>query len=189
MIDTLNANLHNLKKPKFFKDLCLKNKNYFVLTLHRPSNVDDINQLQMLIEKIASGVRELPIIFPAHPRTTKILSEQINLPSNIYLVEPQPYLEFNFIVKNAKAVITDSGGITEETTVMGVPCMTLRENTERPETISIGTNELIGNDPDKMNKALDKLFKGNWKKGDIPYLWDGMSGKRIVDHLEKILCT
>ena len=96
------------------------------------------------------------------------------------------YLEFNYLVKNAKAVITDSGGITEETTVMGVPCLTLRDNTERPETCTIGTNELIGTNPANIKPALDKLFDGNWKKGGIPKLWDGKTSQRIVDSLLKI---
>ena len=102
------------------------------------------------------------------------------------MIEPLGYLEFNYLVERSKAVITDSGGITEETTVMGIPCMTLRNNTERPETISIGTNELIGTDPKAIKPALDKLFNGDWKKGSIPELWDGKAAERIVDHLLKI---
>jgi UDP-N-acetylglucosamine 2-epimerase (non-hydrolysing) len=102
-------------------------------------------------------------------------------------VDPQPYLEFNFLVKHAKAVITDSGGITEETTVMGVPCLTLRDTTERPETVTIGTNELIGTDPTKLKPALDKLFAGQWKTGSIPEKWDGKTGERIVAELERLL--
>jgi UDP-N-acetylglucosamine 2-epimerase (non-hydrolysing) len=103
------------------------------------------------------------------------------------LVEPQPYLEFNYLVKHAKAVITDSGGITEETTVMGVPCMTLRDNTERPETVSMGTNALIGSDPNKLAPALDRLFAGDWQQGAVPELWDGRTGERIVAALESLL--
>ena len=95
------------------------------------------------------------------------------------------YLEFNYLVKNAKAVITDSGGITEETTVMGIPCITLRDNTERPETITVGTNELIGTNPEAIKPALEKLFSDNWKKGGIPELWDGKAAERIVEHLLK----
>src|SRR5690606_8490733 len=105
---------------------------------------------------------------------------------NLKIVEPLGYLEFNYLVENAKAVITDSGGITEETTVMGIPCITLRDNTERPETITIGTNELIGTNPAGIKPTLDKLFAGNWKKGGIPELWDGNAADRIVEHLEKI---
>src|SRR5437762_1587332 len=105
------------------------------------------------------------------------------------LVGPQPYLEFNWLVKHAKAVITDSGGITEEATVMGVPCLTLRDTTERPETIALGTNELIGTDPTQLLPALDRLFAGQWKKGGIPEKWDGKSGERIVAALERLLAT
>ena len=103
--------------------------------------------------------------------------------SNLHIVEPMGYLEFNYLVESAKAVITDSGGITEETTVLCIPCITLRNNTERPETISIGTNELIGTDPLAIRPALDKLFAGEWKKGGIPVLWDGKSAERIVNVL------
>jgi UDP-N-acetylglucosamine 2-epimerase (non-hydrolysing) len=102
------------------------------------------------------------------------------------MVEPMGYLEFNYLVQNAKAVITDSGGITEEATILKVPCITLRDNTERPETITIGTNELIGTNPDNIKPALEKLFRGDWKKGGIPEKWDGKAASRIVEHLENI---
>ena len=102
------------------------------------------------------------------------------------MIEPLSYLEFNYLVEKSKAVITDSGGITEETTVMGIPCMTLRNNTERPETISIGTNELLGTNPETIKPALDKLLDGEWKKGNIPYLWDGKTSERIIDVLTNI---
>ncbi len=101
----------------------------------------------------------------------------------LHIISPLGYLEFNYFVEHAKAVITDSGGITEETTVMGVPCMTLRNNTERPETVEMGTNELLGTNPDAIKPALEKLFAGNWKKGTIPELWDGKAAERIVKHL------
>jgi UDP-N-acetylglucosamine 2-epimerase (non-hydrolysing) len=104
------------------------------------------------------------------------------------MVDPQPYLQFNYLVQHSKAVITDSGGVTEETTVMGVPCMTLRNSTERPETVAMGTNELLGTDPSALASAFEKLFAGQWKKGSIPPLWDGKTGARIVSHLEQLLC-
>jgi len=103
------------------------------------------------------------------------------------LVEPQPYLEFTYLVKNAKAVITDSGGITEEATVLDIPCMTLRDSTERPETISVGSNELVGTRPENIKPFIEKLFDGTWKRGGIPEKWDGQAGLRILTHLEKIL--
>ena len=99
------------------------------------------------------------------------------------MIEPLGYLEFNYLVENSLAVITDSGGITEETTVMGIPCITLRDNTERPETVEIGTNELIGTNPKAIKPALEKLFNGNWKKGRIPELWDGKAAERIIGHI------
>jgi len=108
------------------------------------------------------------------------------LPDFVY-AEPMSYLEFNFLVKNSMAVITDSGGITEEATVMGVPCLTLRDTTERPETVTVGTNELVGTDPSKLKPALDRLFAGQWKKGGIPEKWDGKTGERICTVLEQLL--
>ncbi len=110
-----------------------------------------------------------------------------DFPKNIIPVAPQPYLEFNWLVQHAKAVITDSGGITEETTVMGIPCLTLRDTTERPETITMGTNELIGTDPVRLKPALDRLFEGKWKKGRIPEKWDGKTGERIVSILDELI--
>jgi UDP-N-acetylglucosamine 2-epimerase (non-hydrolysing) len=183
MIDTLLANQANFKQPLFYEELGLEKKGYLVLTLHRPANVDEGATLRKLMETIASGVEGLPVIFPIHPRTAKVFNELGISAPNLHIVEPLGYLEFNYLVQNAKAVITDSGGITEETTVMGVPCITLRENTERPETVSVGTNELVGANPEKVGTALDKLFSGEWKKGGIPFLWDGKAAERIVKHL------
>ena len=188
MIDTLLVNLPRLQKPEFWDDLALKAGEYFVVTLHRPANVDTGDGFARLLAAIAEGTRGLPVVFPVHPRTAKTLRDLNEVPASFRLVDPQPYLEFNYLVKNAKAVITDSGGITEETTVMGVPCMTLRDNTERPETVTTGTNELIGTNPAALAPALDKLFAGQWKKGGIPEMWDGKTGERIVAELEKLLC-
>lgn len=187
MIDTLLANMDRLRKPSFWTDLQLKVGQYFVVTLHRPANVDGLDQLLAMLQAIGSGCRDLPAVFPVHPRTAKTLGELSTLPKNIKLVEPQPYLEFNYLAKHAKGVITDSGGITEETTVMGVPCMTLRDSTERPETVTTGTNELLGTDPANLKPALDRLFEGKWKTGRIPGKWDGKTGIRIVEILEQLL--
>lgn len=180
MIDTLLKNMNRLSKPAIFDELQLQEREYFVLTLHRPNNVDEGDNLKRLISEIVINVNGLPIIFPVHPRTAKNLASLgINHP-NLYYTEPMGYLEFNYMVKNAKAVITDSGGITEETTVMAVPCITLRNNTERPETVTVGTNELVGTNPDAIKPALEKLFSGQWKKGAVPELWDGKTSERIV---------
>lgn len=186
MIDTLLANQHRLRPPPFWSALGLAPGGYFVSTLHRPSNVDVPTQLEELLTAVAGGCRGAPVVFPVHPRTAKSLRD-IVLPANVQLVEPQPYLEFIHLVKHAKAVITDSGGVTEETTVLGVPCLTLRDTTERPETVTIGTNELIGTNPAGLRPALDRVFAGDWKRGAIPEKWDGRSGERIIAVLERLL--
>lgn len=187
MIDTLLTNIDRFKKPEFFNQLNLKEKEYLVLTMHRPANVDEAEKLKALMSEIVSNVRDLPIIFPIHPRTAKIFIDLGIEANNLFIVEPMGYLEFNYMVKHSKAVITDSGGITEETTVMGIPCITLRDNTERPETCTIGTNELIGTNPTTIKPTLDKLFLGNWRKGGIPELWDGKTSDRIIETLLKLL--
>ena len=187
MIDTLLAHLDRLRPPPFWDELQLQPGRYFVVTLHRPANVDESANFSRLLDAIGQGTQGWPVIFPVHPRTAKTLRELANLPAHLHLVEPQPYLEFNYLVKHAKAVITDSGGITEETTVLGIPCLTLRDTTERPETVTIGTNELIGTDPDKLAPALARLMAGQWKQGAIPELWDGRTAERIVAVLEKVL--
>jgi UDP-N-acetylglucosamine 2-epimerase (non-hydrolysing) len=197
MIDTLLANRHRFRKPEIWDKAGLTKGNYLVITLHRPNNVDNPSHLKLLLEAIISASHNIPIIFPVHPRTSKIIADiDMNdsppLPftpspfqsiKNLYFTEPLGYLEFNYLVENAKGVITDSGGITEETTVFGIPCITLRDNTERPETITVGTNELIGTDPAAIRPAMEKLFSGNWKKGGIPELWDGCASERIVAKL------
>ncbi len=187
MIDTLLANLPRLRAPAFWVEAGLEPGGYFVTTLHRPANVDDPAGLARLIDAICSGARGLPVVFPVHPRTAKTLAALPGLPANLLVVEPQPYLEFNYLVRQAKGVITDSGGITEETTVLRVPCMTLRDTTERPETVTLGTNELIGTDPAALRPAFARLFEGRWKSGSIPPLWDGRTGERIAAILERLL--
>jgi UDP-N-acetylglucosamine 2-epimerase (non-hydrolysing) len=187
MIDTLLANLDRLRAPAFWSDSGLQAGQYFVATLHRPANVDDPVQLEGLLRAIASGAAGRPVVFPVHPRTAKAIRSINELPSEFMLVEPQPYLEFNWLVRGSIAVITDSGGVTEETTVMGVPCMTLRETTERPETTSTGTNELLGTDPAALAPAFRRLFEGRWKKGGIPPLWDGKTSERIAAVLDRVV--
>lgn len=187
MIDTLLKNLPRLRPPACWHSLKLEPSRFFVVTLHRPANVDGEQQLLSLLRAIVEGTKGLPVIFPVHPRTAKNLRELDRATPQLHYVDPLGYLEFNYLVKHAKGVITDSGGITEETTVLGVPCLTLRDNTERPETIVIGTNELIGTDPNKLPPALARLMEGKWKKGAIPPLWDGKAAERIVEHLERVL--
>lgn len=201
MIDTLLANRARFRKPEVWDELKLQEKQFVVMTMHRPANVDEENHLRAMMEQIIDNVHGLPVIFPIHPRTAKLLLggrtasdlQDASLQDasrmlqerwpNLHIVEPMGYLEFNYLVERAKAVVTDSGGITEETTVMGVPCITLRDNTERPETCTVGTNELIGTNPAAIKPALDKLFAGEWKKGAIPELWDGHTAERIISIL------
>tara|TARA_B100001741_G_scaffold283546_1_gene258561 strand:+ start:8255 stop:9343 length:1089 start_codon:yes stop_codon:yes gene_type:complete len=186
MIDTLLKQQPNFIKPKLWDDYNLQVKNYCVITLHRPANVDEENKLKELINEIIINSGKMPLVFPMHPRTKAIFKKlNINHP-RLYILPPLSYLEFNYLVERSKVVITDSGGITEETTVMGVPCMTLRDNTERPETITEGTNELIGTNPEAIAPAFKKLLSNKWKEGKVPEMWDGKTAKRIVDILTKI---
>ena len=187
MIDTLNVNFDRLRPPALWREESLEPKQYFVITLHRPNNVDEQENLLAMLNAIAEGTRDRRVIFPVHPRTAKMLNDfESEWPSFVY-AEPLGYLEFNYLVKNCMAVITDSGGITEEATVMGVPCLTLRYTTERPETVTVGTNDLVGTDPSKLKPALDRVFSGQWKKGGIPELWDGKAAERIVLQIGKII--
>ncbi|MGI1677485.1 MAG: UDP-N-acetylglucosamine 2-epimerase (non-hydrolyzing) [Cellvibrionaceae bacterium] len=187
MIDTLLKQRENFRAPTFWGSLNLQKKEYVVLTLHRPSNVDGENKLIELLQLINDAVKTVPVVFPVHPRTSNMLKTSGQHFKNIHFVDPQAYLEFNYLVEHSKGVVTDSGGITEETTVMGIPCITLRENTERPETVEIGTNELAGTDHKIIKEKLEKLLSGSWKKGAVPELWDGSTGERVLKIIKDIL--
>jgi UDP-N-acetylglucosamine 2-epimerase (non-hydrolysing) len=191
MIDTLLAHRPRFRPPAFWQQHALTPGQYVVMTMHRPANVDSEQSLRAVLQAVAAAVRGLTVVFPVHPRTAKTLAASLAtlgpVPSNLLLVDPQPYLEFNYLVQHAKAVITDSGGVTEETTVMGVPCITMRNSTERPETVTLGTNELIGTDPARLAPTLQALFEGRWKRGTIPPLWDGKTSERIAERLEALL--
>lgn len=187
MIDTLLTNSTRLRCPAIWDESGLSAGRYIVMTLHRPANVDNVNAFSLLLREVSVGARGLPIVFPVHPRTAKTLERLSRLPENLIVVPPQPYLEFNFLVKNAFCVVTDSGGITEETTVLGIPCITLRDTTERPETVTIGTNELVGTNPAVLPSIFAKLFSGSWKTGSIPAKWDGRTGERIAAVLDDLV--
>ncbi|RCS27050.1 UDP-N-acetylglucosamine 2-epimerase (non-hydrolyzing) [Polaribacter sp. WD7] len=186
MIDTLISNIGKLKKPKIYDSLNLCSKKYIVLTMHRPANVDEEAKLKLFLQEIIKSSRGVPIVFPAHPRTKQILAKLNIDAKNFHVVDPFGYLEFNYLVKKSFCVITDSGGITEETTYMKIPCLTLRDNTERPETVTLGTNELVGTNPKNIRKAIDQIFEGKWKEGSIPKFWDGKTSERIINHLLSI---
>ena len=187
MIDTLLKHMPRLRPPAFWDALSLRPGGYCVVTLHRPNNVDGEQHLLGLLTTIAGHTQGMPVVFPVHPRTAKSLSDIGGRTPGIHYVDPQGYLEFNYLVKHAKGVITDSGGVTEETTVMGVPCLTLRDNTERPETVAVGTNEIVGTDPANLPPALERLMAGRWKTGRIPEKWDGRAAERIVVELARLL--
>ncbi len=187
MIDTLMKHEKNFIKPHVFIKENLKSNQYFVLTMHRPANVDEQKKLKKFLQIINDNVGNFPVIFPVHPRTKNILNNFESKFNFIKYTNPLSYLEFNYLVSNSKCVITDSGGITEEATVLGIPCMTLRDNTERPETIIDGSNELIGTNPEKLIPALKKVISGNWKKSSIPRYWDGKTSERIVNKLIELI--
>jgi UDP-N-acetylglucosamine 2-epimerase (non-hydrolysing) len=163
----------------------LQNRNglperYALVTLHRPANVDDSIILKRILQSLLEVSHDLSVIFPAHPRTRKRIADFGLHADQLQILDPLSYLEFLAMQSRATVVITDSGGIQEETTYLGVPCLTLRENTERPVTVSLGTNVLVGRDPEKLRSELARILAGQAKKGTIPPLWDGHAGARIA---------
>jgi len=182
-IDTLYQNLDRIFAPVFWIEFGLEAGNYIVLTLHRPSNVDEEQSLIQLLEGIDKMAGNKKVIFPIHPRTKAILGETDLALKNIVFVEPQGYLNFMYLIKNSFAVITDSGGISEETTVLGIPCFTMRNNTERPETETIGTNTLVGTSVENLKEIFDEFLKKEKRTAGIPELWDGKASERIIDIL------
>jgi len=188
MIDTLVKMLPVAGKLAEWERYGLTPTNYIVITLHRPSNVDDPGQLRDLCHAFEVISRHIPIVMPLHPRTRAKLEESgvwigQTAPMNIKLIDPIDYLAFLSLVSKSKMVITDSGGIQEETTYLGIPCMTIRPNTERPVTVELGTNELVTPTSQVILKAFDQFRQDNWKKGSIPPLWDGHAAERILDVL------
>jgi UDP-N-acetylglucosamine 2-epimerase (non-hydrolysing) len=157
---------------------------YALVTLHRPSNVDDSETLKNILESLLQVNEQLSIVFPVHPRTRQHIAEFGTTVEKLHLLAPLPYIEFLALQRRAAIVITDSGGIQEETTYLGIPCLTVRDNTERPVTLTSGTNVLVGQDRTKLISEVTKILKGNGKQGAIPPLWDGHAGDRIAD----ILC-
>ena len=183
MIDTLLHNIEKVQKPAIWDAHQLSINNYFLLTLHRPSNDDDPLTLTSLIGTLSQMLKGFPVIFPAHPRT-RIMIEKLQIDTTgLLLIDPLSYLEFIYLIRSSKGIITDSGGITEEATVLNIPCITLRDTTERPETVIYGTNVLVGNDHLLLQKHVQQIIKGDWKTTTIPERWDGRSAERIVETL------
>ena len=190
MIDTLVKNMAKIDSSSILNELELEAGDYILTTLHRPSNVDDRASLAAIIRMLNKHALRKKIVFPVHPRTKNNLAKWAlfrELSSNIILSEPIGYNGFLCLVKNAALVITDSGGIQEETTYLGVPCITLRENTERPVTIELGTNYLVGSDFERLNKVVDLILAGKNKNGSIPPLWDGTTAERVCRQLAILL--
>jgi UDP-N-acetylglucosamine 2-epimerase (non-hydrolysing) len=192
MIDTLIKNKDKAKKTTILNELNLTPNSYALLTLHRPNNVDIKENLDNILDGLAYVQKYIKILFPAHPRTLKRIQEykllnKINNMKNFILISPLSYLNFLRLMMEAKFVLTDSGGIQEETTFLQIPCLTLRENTERPITVEEGTNTIVGCDKEKIIENVSKIINGDYKKGKIPPLWDGNTANRIVDILRR--CT
>ncbi len=185
MIDSLVYFLEKARQSKIMSDLKLDPKNFALVTLHRPSNVDNKDHFLNLLHAFEVIEKDINIIFPIHPRSRKMiesfgLQDKIDRMKNLMLLEPLGYLDFMNLMQNARLVLTDSGGIQEETTYLGTPCITLRENTERPVTIEVGTNVMVGNDKNRIIEEAQKVISGNGKHGRIPDLWDGKAAERIV---------
>ena len=185
MIDTLLKNLEKAEKQDILDRLGVAPGEYCAMTMHRPSNVDAPEVLSGLVGCFEKIQEKIKIVFPAHPRTLKKLNDsglmdRVRAMPNFILTDPVNYHEMLRLNKDARFVLTDSGGLQEETTVLRVPCITMRNNTERPATCEIGTNEVVGNRPEKILDAVERVLAGNWKKGQIPDKWDGRAGERIV---------
>ncbi|MBT7311543.1 UDP-N-acetylglucosamine 2-epimerase (non-hydrolyzing) [bacterium] len=189
MIDTLVHNLTAAKKVNAAAKFGLTSGEYILVTMHRPGNVDDPEKLEELTQTLIDIASQCPVFFPVHPRTRNRLEDiglwdKLSSADGMHIDTPQDYLTFISLANTAKAVLTDSGGIQEETTYMGVPCLTMRPNTERPSTIDLGTNELIQPNRKEILEATSRLLSGNWKKGTVPPLWDGNAASRVLDALE-----
>ena len=185
MIDSLIYFAEKAQESPIMEDLGLGKGEYALVTLHRPSNVDSKESFIRLLDAFAQIERDLKIVFPAHPRSRKMieqfgLQDRIDSMKNLMLLEPLGYLDFMKLMHHARLLLTDSGGIQEETTYLGVPCITMRENTERPVTVEMGTNILVGADTERIVTETRKILTGKGKKGSIPPLWDGKAAERIV---------
>ncbi len=196
MIDSLQRALPVSERlaPELLQRFGTERHGYALVTLHRPANVDDPAVLTRLIGALEQVSRELTVLFPVHPRTRKRLSEGaigalLGKTPRIVLLEPQGYFEFQALMTNARLVLTDSGGIQEETTAVGVPCLTLRENTERPVTVTEGTNVLVGRDPERIWPEVKRILAGDSKAGRVPELWDGRAAERVADAIVRFLAA
>ena len=185
MIDSLHFYRPMAERSTILDDLSLAPGRYGLVTLHRPSNVDDPEGLRGILGVFDELGKDCPLVFPAHPRTRKIMNNnKLQVSSErLKILDPIGYLDFIKLMMHARLVLTDSGGIQEETTYLGVPCLTVRENTERPVTVEAGSNVVVGTDPEKIREYGKKALAGQWKASGIPELWDGKASERIVKKL------
>jgi UDP-N-acetylglucosamine 2-epimerase (non-hydrolysing) len=185
MADTLFRHVESAVQKAPWKELGLQEGKYALLTLHRPSNVDNLNTLTELIETVGNLSEKIPILFPVHPRTReRVIHGDLSLKKNMKLTEPLPYLTFLGLMAKSKFVLTDSGGIQEETTILNIPCLTLRWNTERPVTIEKGTNRLVGSDSENIRWCINQILENKWPSANKPPLWDGHASERAVDVIQ-----
>jgi UDP-N-acetylglucosamine 2-epimerase (non-hydrolysing) len=187
MIDCFEMMRQRISERRYFDELGLKRGSFGVITLHRPSNVDDKETFATLVGQLESSARQLPLVFPIHPRTRRRMEEfrVADRVKNLFLTEPLGYVEFMSLVSGAQMVITDSGGVQEETTYLGIPCLTVRDTTERPITITHGTNRLIR--PTEIDQSVKQVLDGAWTRRGPPELWDGGTAQRIARNLRKRL--
>jgi len=184
MIDSLVRLIPKARRLAAYRSLGLKRRRYGLVTLHRPSNVDDPERLRSLLDAIGECARQLPLLLPAHPRTLRAL-RRLRLPEGLHILPPQGYLDFLSLMTFSQLVITDSGGVQEETTYLGVPCLTLRDSTERPITVTLGTNVLLGANPERLPERVAAILEGRHKRGARPALWDGRAAERVADILAR----
>jgi UDP-N-acetylglucosamine 2-epimerase (non-hydrolysing) len=192
MIDTLVAHLAQARQSDIGVRLGLQSGNYAVATFHRPSNVDSRDSAAKVVDALRLVARFFPVALPIHPRTKESFRkfgflDMLGAEKGVRLVEPMGYFDFVGLVAGCKLVVTDSGGIQEETTYLGIPCLTMRANTERPSTVSVGTNVLVGSDLNRLRSELEKIADGKFRKGSVPPLWDGRAAERIVTDIEAYL--
>lgn len=187
MIDTLFRQLERARQSRVLDELRLARREFAVLTLHRPANVDDVATLGGIVQALSEIARSLPVVFPAHPRTqARLRAFDIELPANVQILPPLGYQDFLHLWSNARLVLTDSGGLQEETTALGIPCLTLRDNTERPITVTQGTNQVVGRDPARIVAAALAVIRDQQREAPrVPELWDGRAAERIVEALLK----
>lgn len=186
MVDSLLSHRENALAATPWTSFDLEPRSYGLVTLHRPSNVDDQATLEAMLHTLGQASERLPLLFPVHPRTrARIADAGIELPPGLRLAEPQPYLAFLGLMAQARLVLTDSGGIQEETTALNVPCLTLRHNTERPVTVDQGSNRLVGTDPQAILGGVDEVLAGDWRSAERPSMWDGQASQRIAEVIQR----